>query len=201
MSKDNKKLKHCLRQLVKLGKRSGGYITYQTINDVVTVNLNEVTMNAIDYIYQHLKTEQIEIVDRLPSGMIVQTGSLSVEQQYRRRYHRRTRKRRSRKKYIQDRKEDEALSQIYLCPEKGIDELLWHWETKGELSERYFFNVIHRCGFSRLELKQLVEYLGSLGIDYPDNYDGHFNEYEEYEAGEEKETLSLAGLRRLGVRN
>jgi len=197
MSKD-KKLERCLRQLVKLGKRSGGYVTYQTINNVVKVNLNETTMNTIDHIYQHLKAEQIEIVDRLPGGIIVHTVSLSVERQYRRRYRQRTRKHRRRKKYVQGRKENEALSQIYSCPEKGIDELVWRWETKGELSERYFFNVIVKCGFSRLEVKQLVEYLGLLGIDYPEDYDRYFCEYER---DEDKGTLSLTCLRRSFIRS
>lgn len=179
-----KKLERCLRQLVGLSKRNGGYITYQTISKVVTVNLNEITMNAVDQIYQHLKSRRIEIVDRLPDEIALQTTSPPVE--YQPRYRQRTKRRRQSNKYTQNRYQDDALSVIYLCPEKAIDQLIWCWETTGELDAEYFFNIVAKCGFSQREIKELVEYLGSLGVDYPVSYGHHFYRREE---GADKETL------------
>ena len=64
---------------------------------------------------------------------------------------------------------EQNISQTYLCSEQGIDKLLWHWETKGELDDKYFNKIVKEHVFPWLDVQQLVEYLGLRGIDCPES--------------------------------
>ena len=68
-------LEQCCRRLVALGKKQGGYITFQAISDLFHTIECEVSIEAIDRIYECLKAEGIELVDQLPYGCITDKTS------------------------------------------------------------------------------------------------------------------------------
>jgi len=151
-------LERCLRQLVIQGKKYGGYITYQIITDVLHDKQCDLSMDAIDHIYEYLTAEGINIVDELPHIESPDNGD-GFESFRRREVIRRKRS----FKYIHA--EKSGGIKYSLCPEEAIDKLLYQWETTGQLSTKYFFTIVKRYRLSKLEVIQLIDYLGSLGVE------------------------------------
>lgn len=177
MSGNKEQLHSCLNLLESLGKKSGGYITYRAINEITAKVSIAMTMDAIDRIYQHLRLQQIEIVDHLPNGMMINTNSVLLQGKSQPKYyhrkgagHRQKRRSAARAKKVTE--------PTLLCPEKGIDLLLLRFNKMNEITEDYFNDIVARCGFSGREVMDLIAYLGSLGINCPNKYEMIFVEDE-----------------------
>ncbi|NMA75535.1 MAG: hypothetical protein GX963_15600 [Bacteroidales bacterium] len=178
MPKTDERIRSCLELLENLGKQGNSQITYSTIKKITTQTLETVTMQAIDQIYHHLKTKQIEIVDQLPDGIVVDTRSAVLQQKRpARRYRRRAR--RGQRASRPTTKSNKATKPSYLCPEKGIDLLLYRCDQVGEITEKYFAEIIARCRLSAEEVMELVFYLGSVGVNCPNMYDHVFVQTED----------------------
>lgn len=169
------KLDYCIGQLVGLGVKGRGYITYQAIYEVTSKNLDNVTPEAIDCIYQHLKAKHIEIVDKLPDSTVLGSGLVPAKEEPQTGYHQQTKARHKLNKDI-PRKTKKTAGEVFLCPEKGIDQLLWHFEKTKGFSEEYFFDIVKRCGYSLREVEELVIYLGTFGVDCPYDYEQWFED-------------------------
>ncbi len=178
MLKSNKEVEHCLKQLLNLGKRNQGYITFKSINHLIAKHLAGITMDTIDWIYQNLSTAQIEIVDQLPGGIKTTVETQPFKQRYQLHRRKKTEKLYSRTHYKPNKGKRKVLDDNCLCPEKGIDQLLCQWEKTGELTGAHFFSVVEKCGLSHREIEQLAGYLGSQGVDYPEDYERYFSKVE-----------------------
>lgn len=168
MAKGEATLEQCCQQLVTLGKRYGGYITYQTIIDIFHASASDVSLEALDLVYERLKSEGIELVDQLPD--------IQIEDRKWQRYQEVIPKQPQRLKGVPTRRhgradysQEEALEQPEpaSCPEDAIDNLLFQAETGG-LSPKDILTFIKECRLSSLEVRQLFDYLGSKGIDVPE---------------------------------
>lgn len=153
-------LERCLRQLVTQGKKYGGYITYQIITDVLHDKQCDISMDVIDLIYEHLTAEGIKIVNELPVNAVINHVKLQDNGNGVQNFRRRTE---VIFKYIHA--EKSGGIKYSLCPEEAIDKLLYQWETTGQLSSKYFFTIVRRYRLSKLEVIQLIDYLGSLGVE------------------------------------
>lgn len=168
MAKGEPALERCCQQLVTLGKRQGGYITYQTIIDIFHASANDVSLEALDLVYERLKSEGIELVDQLPD--------IQIEDRKWQRYQEVIPAHPQRLKGVPTRRhgradysQEEALEQpeSASCPEDAIDNLLFQAEA-GKLSPKDILTLIKECRLSSLEVRQLIDYLGSKGIDVPE---------------------------------
>lgn len=70
-------IERCCRKLVTVGKKLGGYITFQAISDLFHAMESDVSIEAIDRVYECLKANYIELVDELPSKCHANNISLS----------------------------------------------------------------------------------------------------------------------------
>ena len=171
MSGSDWALERCLRLLIKQSKMYGGCITYQIVIDTLHDTQCEVTMEALDLIYDRLATEGIEIVDRLPD-MPATTVDEYVDQEGKEskwKYRKRTEvvKRKQGYQHGYDFTETLSGTGAGLCPEEAIDKLFLRAET-GLLSGRIFLNIVKKYRLSKNEVEELVEYLGSKGVDISD---------------------------------
>ena len=64
-------IERCCRKLVTVGKKLGGYITFQAISDLFHAIESDVSIEAIDRVYECLKANCIELVDKLPRDCLV----------------------------------------------------------------------------------------------------------------------------------
>lgn len=166
-------LDRCLQRLVAQGKRFGGCLSYQIIDGILRHNRCEISMDTLDLIYQRLQAEKIEIVDELPEQAAINHTNLQDNGKGFRKPRSRTRViQQKRFKYISNDKLS-TIKQIP-CPEEAIDKLLYRWEITKNLSGRYFFAIIEKYYLTRLEIMQLIDYLGSKGIEI-DNSDHKFS--------------------------
>ncbi|HHY36031.1 MAG TPA: hypothetical protein GX510_10480 [Firmicutes bacterium] len=155
-------LDRCLRQLIAQGRTHGGYITYQIIADTLRSEKCSVSLDALDSIYERLTGEGISIVDELPAATQGEWQS-RLENHYERvRVARRTRRRRG-YEYL---KGADRRARV-LCPEDVLDQVMFEAQ-EGVLSRDHLLGLIQACGFSALEVVQLVEYLWSRGFDIPE---------------------------------
>ncbi|OIQ08638.1 RNA polymerase sigma factor SigA [Moorella thermoacetica] len=154
--------------MVTLGKRQGSYITYQVVIDMFRASECDVSMEALDWVYERLIAEGIELVDQLPD-------SKAVDRDWQR-YHEVTPEssqqpevvsRRRPKRYNYYLEEDLEQPDPDSCPEEAIDNLLFRAET-GLLSAEDILTLIEECRLSSLEVRQLFDYLGLKGIDVPE---------------------------------
>jgi len=164
MSASELALDRCLRQLVRQGKRYGGYITYETVKKTLHHKRCDISLETLDWIYVRLTAEGIELVDQIPGKPVA-----DVESQHnrgsRRYYRQRARARRRRPRHSSARYRGRNFA---LCPEAAIDNLLLRWEEVGLIRTEELLTVIKGCRFSVLEVHQLLEYLASKGVDLPD---------------------------------
>jgi len=70
-------IEHCCRKLVIVGKKLGGYITFQAISDLFHAMESDVSIEAIDRVYECLKANCIELVDKLPRDCLANNISLN----------------------------------------------------------------------------------------------------------------------------
>lgn len=168
MSKEELALERCCCQLVTLGKRQGGYVTYQVVVDVFCASEQDVSMEALDWVYERLVAEGIELVDQLPDGEATK-GKRPEDREPLPESPRQpevvSSRRRKRHEYypIEELEQTEPAS----CPEEAIDRLLLLAETR-PLSAEDLLTLIEDCCLSALETHQLFDYLGSMGIDVPE---------------------------------
>ncbi|KYH31874.1 sigma-70 family RNA polymerase sigma factor [Neomoorella mulderi] len=168
MAKEGLALERCCQQLVTLGKRQGGYITYQGIIDMFRASECDVSMEALDWVYERLIAEGIELVDQLPDSQVVNRNwqryqEVTPESPQRpevvpRRRH---------KRYDYYLEEDLEQPEPASCLEEAIDNLLFQAGT-GPLSAKDILTLIEDCRLSSFEVRQLFDYLGSKGIDVPE---------------------------------
>ena len=170
MSSDSGQLECCARHLVLLGRKGKGYITYKTINEVTSKILGVPSMEAIDNIHQRLRAEQIEILDQLPNGLVVDAASIPLKKRYRPQRRHRTKVGYSKIEHWDTDHKKRGRRRDLLCPEKAIDMILSQWEEKGEPEEGFFANIIKNCDFSHREISELIAYLGKFGVDCPESY-------------------------------
>ena len=161
-------LEQCCRRLVALGKRQGGYLTYEALVDILRTIEWDPTMEALDWLYERLTVEGIELVDELPdrAGTLGHSpeGRQSVQGSLRRA---RVVSKRQRKRHDYSCEDTLDQQELIPCPEEVIDEVLWQAEN-GSLSAEEALTLIGKCGLSELETSQLLEYLGSKGVDLPE---------------------------------
>ncbi|TDA65826.1 MAG: sigma-70 family RNA polymerase sigma factor [Clostridia bacterium] len=167
MSKEELALERCCRQLVSLGKRQDGYVTYQVVIDMFRASECDVSMEALDWVYERLVAEGIELVDQLPGGEATK-GEWPEDREPLPESPRQPEvvpsRRRKRLEYypIEELEQTEPAS----CPEEAIDRLLLLAETRPLFAED-LLTLIEDCCLSALETRQLFDYLGSRGIDVP----------------------------------
>lgn len=70
-------IERCCRKLVIVGKKLGGYITFQAISDLFHAMESDVSIEAIDRVYECLKANCIELVDKLPRDCLANNISLN----------------------------------------------------------------------------------------------------------------------------
>lgn len=174
MSANKSALEQCLQQLITQGKRYGGYVTYEIINNVLYNKQYDISMDDIDLIYERLIAEGIEIVDQLPDSSkkindasLGNTGESVCKQRRQIGVSKRNRRYANYNHYS---KEGSDRIECILCPEEAVDKLIYCWETTGQLSSEYFLTIIVDYCLSDLEINQLIDYLGSKGIDVPEVY-------------------------------
>jgi hypothetical protein len=167
MSANGLALDRCLQQLVVLGKRYGGCVTYQILINLLRNAHCDVSMEALDWICERLATEGIELVDQLPAKPVT-----NVQWQDKRRgiqqYRCQTQVTRQKPRYNWDYDfvDDSDWIDYALCPEEVVDELWFRAET-GVLRSEDVSAVLEKCRLSPVEVLQLIEYLQSKGIDFP----------------------------------
>ena len=71
--------------------------------------------------------------------------------------------------YAKYRQESKILAKLTYARNKVLTSFLWHWETIGELDDKYFNKIVKEHVFPWLDVQQLVEYLGLRGIDCPES--------------------------------
>lgn len=194
MSANERALERCVQRLIAQGRRYGGYVTYRMVRDTLHGTQPEVCMEALDFIYERLVAEGIEIVDQLPDRAAIAVGPDTdegdKEGSYEYQPRAETARWKRRYKYVYDTSETPSMPEPSLCPEEAIDELLFRAEA-GLLYGKVFWNIVKKCQLSKLEVRQLVEYLWSKGIDIPDLdvsriYDSLFTNDRETDAGREE---------------
>ncbi|BCV22809.1 RNA polymerase sigma factor region1.1 domain-containing protein [Moorella sp. Hama-1] len=168
MSENEVALNRCLRQLLTLGQKFGGYVTYQVIIDTLNDKMSDVSMEALDRVYEHLAAKGIEIVDELPGKQIIDACNQDNKEDNRECRQRVgiTRPKRS-YNYDYDSTISTGRTKTTLCLEDIIDKLIFRAET-GRLRDQDFLTIVEECHPNALEVKQLIEYLLTKGINLPD---------------------------------
>lgn len=198
MLANERSLKRCVRLLIAKGRRYGGYVSYRIVRDALHGIQPEVSMEALDLIYERLVAEGIEIVDQIPDRPAIAAGSDTneAEEGSGSEYQplARVARRKRRYKYGYDTSEASTRRKPRFCPERAIDMLLFRAEA-GLPCGRIFLKIISSCKLSRSEVGELVEYLWSQGIDIPDLdlsqfYDGFHLDDDGAVAEEEHNVLS-----------
>jgi len=69
-------IERCCRKLVTVGKKLCGYLTFQAISDLFHAMESDVSIEAIDRVYECLKANCIELVDKLPLDCL--PGNISL---------------------------------------------------------------------------------------------------------------------------
>lgn len=168
MSKNELTLERCCRRLITLGKQQDGYVTYQVVIETLQGQQGNVSMEALDWVYERLAAEGIELVDQLPNDQAT-SGKWSDYWEAPPENLRRpeTIPKRQRKRYRYYSEKGPSQREPDPCPEEAIDKLLLRAET-GVLSAEDVLTLIEDCCLSALEARQLLDYLGSKGIDVPE---------------------------------
>lgn len=160
-------LDRCLQQLVRLGKKHGGYVTYQILLNVLHDEQCDVSIEALDWICERLAAEGIELVDQLPGKLVTNIQWQDNRGGIRQHRHRtEVARRKPRYRWDCDFVLDSDWTDYTLCPEDAVDELWFRAET-GLLRSEELLAIIEDCHLSSVEVDQLVEYLWSKGIDFP----------------------------------
>lgn len=148
-------LDRVLRELTTQGQRLGGFITYQSVIDLLQGSSLGVSVEALDSVYDYLAAHQVQIVDRLPVASAIGPRSPS-----------------RRLRLVQDADADGPQSlpdpgseDTLPCPEQALDYLISRADDSGSLQLEHSAAVIAALKLSTRDLTQLVEYLGSIGLD------------------------------------
>jgi hypothetical protein len=153
-------------------KKNGGYITYQIIIDIFNDKRVDISMEALDRVYQYLNTEGIKLVDQLSDGRaedILRKGKKDTIRWYRQRIVV-VRRRQQTSTVLSKRvthNEDLAIRESTLSPEEAVDKLLSREEERPLHSED-LLQIIKTYQLSALEAEELLEYIRQKGVNPPE---------------------------------
>jgi|LFRM01.1.fsa_nt_gb hypothetical protein len=150
MSVKTLSLERINEQLIREGRKLGGQIPYKLVTEVLSKNQESITIEALDYIYNSLSREGIELVDQLSSHSQIKAQKVTASKY-----------RRSKKNLSKSNRTSSIL-----CFEDALDWLLLKAETQ-ILCEKDLLTVINRCRLSIVLVEQLLDYLTLKGIDIP----------------------------------
>ena len=150
MSVKTLSLERINEQLIREGRKLGGQIPYKLVTEVLSKNQESITIEALDYIYNSLSREGIELVDQLSSHSQIKAQKVTASKY-----------RRSKKNLSKSNRTSSIL-----CSEDALDWLLLKAETQ-ILCEKDLLTVINRCRLSIVLVEQLRDYLTLKGIDIP----------------------------------
>ena len=83
MSVKTLSLERINEQLIREGRKLGGQIPYKLVTEVLSKNQESITIEALDYIYNSLSREGIELVDQLSSHSQIKAQKVTASK-YRR---------------------------------------------------------------------------------------------------------------------
>ncbi|NYE57526.1 RNA polymerase sigma factor region1.1 domain-containing protein [Carboxydothermus ferrireducens] len=174
------RLEDCLQKLLKLGRKQNGYITFESINQILGSNGNEFTINELDYLYDELNKSAIKIVDNLPEELEIKK---SYKDNKKARFNEKNKKFYKKAFYRADKNKKDKI----LCLENAIDNLIYFWLERGFLKAEEVEGILKKCCLSVREFEEVIDFLKSKGIDIPEDLNKFrdIEAYDDYSLGTE----------------